>query len=85
MRAYHERYDREIILDSNTLEDSLDQDDSMIKKKTMADPCTDNLRWLQILRSPELVPRKRSSPVTPTDCHGEVEYGRIESGVKGKK
>ena len=84
-RAYHERYDREIILDSSTLEDSLNQYDSMIKEKTMADPCRDDPGWLQILRSTELGPWKRSSPVMPTDCHDESEYGRIESGLKDQK
>ena len=57
----------------------------MIKKKTMADPCRDDPGWLQILRSTELGPRKRSSPVMPTDCHDESEYGRIESGLKDQK
>ena len=84
-RAYHERYDREIILDSSTLEDSLNQYDSMIKEKTMADPCKDDPRWLQILPSTELAPWKRFWPVVPTYCHGGIAYGQIESGLKVKK
>lgn len=85
VRAYHEQYGREIIPNSNTLEDSLDQYDSMIKEKTMADPCKDDPRWLQILPSTELAPWKRFWPVVPTYCHGGIAYGQIESGLKDKK
>ncbi|KAA0919277.1 hypothetical protein [Dietzia sp. ANT_WB102] len=85
VRSYHEQFGREICPNANTLEDALDQYDSMIKEKTMADPCTDDPRWLQILPSTELAPWKRFWPVVPTYCHGGIEYGQIESGLKDKK
>lgn len=85
VRSYHEQFGREICPNANTLEDALDQYDSMIKEKTMADPCRDDPRWLQILPSTELVPWKRFWPVVPTYCHGGIEYGQIESGLKDKK
>lgn len=77
VRKYHEKFGREICPNANTFEDSLDQYDSMIKEKTLADPCTDDPRWLQILPSTELAPWKRFWPVVPTYCHGGISYGTI--------
>ena len=85
VRRYHEQFGREICPNANTLEDALDQYDSMIKEKTMADRCPADPRWLQILPSTELAPWKRFWPVVPTYCHGGISYGRIESGLKEKK
>ncbi|MDF8264732.1 MBL fold metallo-hydrolase [Luteipulveratus flavus] len=82
VRRYAETYGREICPNANTLEDSLDQYDSMIKEKIMADPCRSDPQWLQILPSTELAPWKRFWPVVPTYWHGGIEYGRIESGLR---
>lgn len=78
VRRYHEQYGREICPNANTLEDSLDQYDSMVKEKTLADPCKKDPRWLQILPSTELAPWKRFWPVLPTYVHGGIEYGTIK-------
>ena len=85
VRRYHKQFGREICPNANTLEDALDQYDSMIKEKTMADACKDDPRWLQILPSTELAPWRRFWPVVPTYCHGGISYGTIESGLKGAK
>jgi hypothetical protein len=77
VRHYHEKFGREICPNANTLEDSLDQYDSMVKEKTLADPCKDDPRWLQILPSTELAPWKRFWPVVPTYVHGGIEYGKL--------
>lgn len=82
VRKYHEMYGREICPNANTLEDSLDQYDSMVKEKTMADRCKDDPRWLQILPSTELADWKRFWPVRPTYCHGGISYGTI-TGSRG--
>lgn len=81
VRRYHESLGREICPNANTLEDSLDQYDSMVKEKTLADPCTDDPRWLQILPSTELAPWKRFWPVVPTHAHGGISYGTITAGL----
>ena len=47
VRKYAEFFDREVILNSNTLEDSIDQYDSMIKEKALADAHRDDPRLLQ--------------------------------------
>lgn len=80
VKRYHEKFGREICPNANTLEDSLDQYDSMVKEKTLADPCKDDPRWLQILPSTELAPWKRFWPVVPTYVHGGISYGQITSG-----
>ena len=82
VRKYHEVFGREICPNANTLEDSLDQYDSMIKEKTLADHCTDDPRWLQILPSTELAPWKRFWPVVPTYVHGGIAYGEITAGPR---
>ena len=82
VRTYHETFGREICPNANTLEDSLDQYDSMIKEKTLADPCQADPRWLQILPSTELAPWKRFWPVVPTYAHGGIEYGEIKAGLR---
>ena len=38
VRKFAEFFGREVVLNSNTLEDSIDQYDSMIKEKALADP-----------------------------------------------
>jgi len=82
VRKYHERFGREICPNANTLEDSLDQYDSMVKEKTMADPSKVDPRWLQILPSTELAPWKRFWPVVPTFTHGGIDYGQIKAGLR---
>ncbi len=77
VKRYHELYGREICPNSNTLEDALDQYDSMVLEKILADPCKADPRWLQILPSTELVDWKRFWPVRPTYMHGGISYGQI--------
>jgi len=79
VKHYHSFYRREIVPNANTLEDSIDQYDSMVKEKTLADPGTADPRWLQILPSSELAPWKRQWPVIPTHVHGGIDYGTLVS------
>lgn len=80
VKIYHKQYGREICPNGNTLEDSLDQYDSMVKEKVLADPSRRDPRWLQILPSSELAPWKRFWPVVPTFAHGGIDYGTIRAG-----
>lgn len=82
VRRYAESFGREICPNANTLEDSLDQYDSMVKEKTLADRSKRDPRWLQILPSTELAPWKRFWPVVPTFTHGGISYGEIQSGQR---
>ena len=77
LKHYHREYRREVVPNANTLEDSLEQYDSMVKEKTLADPSPRDPRWLQILPSSELAPWRRQWPVVPTFVHGGINYGDI--------
>jgi hypothetical protein len=76
---YARTYQREVVMNSNTLEDSLDQYDSMVKEKTLADASKRDPRWLQILASSELADWRRFWPVRPTFSHGGLSYGNIST------
>jgi glyoxylase-like metal-dependent hydrolase (beta-lactamase superfamily II) len=75
LRSHAQRFGREAIPNANTLEDALDQYDSMVKEKTLADPCRRDPRWLQVLPSSELADWKHFWPVRPTFAHGGIQYG----------
>ena len=62
LRKEAEFMGREVILNSNTLEDSIDQYDSMVKEKALADPNRADPRWLNVFPSSEL-PAKLAAPV----------------------
>jgi hypothetical protein len=80
VRRYSESFNREICPNANTLEDSIDQYDSMVKEKTLADPSRRDPRWKQVLPSTELVGWKRQWPIIPTHMHGGMDYGVIVAG-----
>ena len=77
VRKYAEFFNREVILNSNTLEDSIDQYDSMVKEKALADAHRDDPRFLQVFPSSEMASFKRQWPVVPTFTYGGMNYGRI--------
>ena len=77
VRRYAEFYNREVVLNSNTLEDSIDQYDSMVKERTVADANRRDPRFLNIFPSSEMGNLKRHWPVAPTFPQGELRYGEI--------
>src|SRR3954462_9877857 len=72
---------REVILNSNTLEDSLDQYDSMVREKAVADANGRHRRWSNVFPWSELPALKRQWPVMPSFTYGGIDYGRIEPGA----
>ena len=82
VRQYARFFNREIIPNANTLEDSLDQYDSMVKEKTLASPSRSDPRWLNILPSSELAPWRRQWPVVPTFAHGGIAYGTLQGNTR---
>ncbi len=74
---------REVILNSNTLEDSIDQYDSMVKEKALADPNREDPRWMNVFPSSEMPTLRRQWPVTPSYTYGGIDYGRIEPPGRG--
>jgi hypothetical protein len=70
---------REVILNSNTLEDSLEQYDSMVQEKAVADPNRGDPRWMNVFPSSEMPSWRRQWPVVPSFEYGGIDYGRIAS------
>jgi hypothetical protein len=77
IRKYAEFFNREVVMNANTLEDSVDQYDSMVKEKAMADPNRRDPRWLNVLPSSEMTSWRRQWPVLPTFTYGGINYGVI--------
>jgi hypothetical protein len=77
VRQYSERLRREVCPNANTLEDSVDQYDSMVKEKILADYSRRDHRFKQILPSSELVSWKRQWPVVPAHQNGPLNYGQL--------
>jgi hypothetical protein len=78
VRRTAEFFGREVILNSNTLEDSIDQYDSMVKEKALADPNPRDPRFLNVLPSSEMANWKRQWPVLPAFFYGGMSYGQLE-------
>ncbi len=77
VRKTAEFFGREVILNSNTLEDSIDQYDSMIKEKALADPNRRDPRYLNVFPSSEMASWRRQWPVVPTFVYGGMNYGTV--------
>ena len=78
IRRAAEFFGREVILNSNTLEDSIDQYDSMIKEKALADANQRDPRFLNVFPSSEMADWKRQWPVVPTFVYGGINTGTLE-------
>jgi hypothetical protein len=81
IRKYAEFWNREVVMNSNTLEDSIDQYDSMIKEKALADANPRDPRWVNVFPSSEMASFRRQWPVLPTFEFGGINYGQIERPV----
>jgi hypothetical protein len=79
VRKFAEFFNREVVLNSNTLEDSIDQYDSMIKEKALADVNKDDPRYQNVFPSSEMTAWRRQWPVVPTHVYGGMNYGEIAS------
>jgi hypothetical protein len=80
VRAHADFFNREVVPNANSLEDALDQYDSMVKEKTLASPSRPDPCWLQILPARELSGSRRQWPVLATHVHGDVAYGSLRPG-----
>jgi hypothetical protein len=78
IKNYARFWNRDVVLNSNTLEDSIDQYDSMVKEKALADHNRRDPRWLNVFPSSEMASFRRQWPVVPTFTYGGINYGRIQ-------
>jgi hypothetical protein len=77
VRRTAEYFGREVILNSNTLEDSIDQYDSMLKELALADPHPRDPLYRNVFPSSEMASWKRQWPVVPTFSYGGINTGEI--------
>jgi hypothetical protein len=84
VRRWAEYFGREVVMNANTLEDSVDQYDSMIKEKAVADVARADPRWHQVFPSSELAPWKRQWPVVPTYVFGGMDYGVLSANARAE-
>jgi hypothetical protein len=82
VRKWAEFFGREVVMNANTLEDSVDQYDSMIKEKAVADVNRRDPRWHNVFPSSELATYRRQWPLVPTFVYGGMDYGRIEAPAR---
>lgn len=78
VRRWAEALGREVAIDATTAEDAVDQHDSMVVEKALADAHRADPRWLNVLPGTELAPWRRHWPVVPTFLYGGVDLGRVE-------
>jgi hypothetical protein len=78
LRKFAEFWNREVILNSNTLEDTIDQYDSMVKEKSVADAFPADPRWKNVFPSSEMPRWRRQWPIKPTHVFGGINYGTVQ-------
>lgn len=81
VRKWAESFGREVVMNASTLEDAVDQYDSMIKEKAVADVNRRDPRWLNVFPSRELASARWQWPLVPTFVYGGIDYGRIEASA----
>lgn len=76
VKAYAQKYDIEVLMNSNTLERSLDQYISMIQEKVVAGPHPNNPNFTNVVSSSELCSHWAFLGIRPTFQIGELKFGR---------
>jgi hypothetical protein len=82
VRASAAQQQVEVVLNSNTREDSLDQYTSMVLEKTLADPCPDRPEFPQHFSSSELTAHPLAPGLRPTYSHGAITHGQVQTGPR---
>jgi len=79
--ARHARtWDVEVILNSNTRENTMDQYNSMVLERLLADPCKHAPEWPQFFPSSELTRHWMAPGLAPTYSHGAITHGDLVVG-----
>ena len=82
VRRHARETESEFILNSNTLENSLDQYISMALEKTLADPSAARPEFPQCFPSSEMVRSVLAPGLKPTFSHGEIRFGEVRSRIR---
>jgi len=78
VRKEAELMSREVIFNSDTVDSAVEQYDSMVKEKTLAEPNRTDPRWMNVIPSSEIRSWRRSWPIAPSFSHGELSFGRVQ-------
>jgi glyoxylase-like metal-dependent hydrolase (beta-lactamase superfamily II) len=81
LRAHARSTGVEVILNSNTRENSLDQYTSMVLEKTLADPSTERPEFPQHFCSSELVRHPLAPGLAPTFSHRAITHGQVRTAT----
>lgn len=82
LAAHARKYGAEVIMNANTLEGSLDQYNSMVKEKLLADPYHGDGRFVQHFSSSELIHSAIAPGLKPTRAIREVNEGLLQTSGK---
>jgi hypothetical protein len=85
LKGYAREANAEVVLNGNTREDSIDQYNSMVLEKTLADPCRERPEFPQHFPSSELVASKLAPGLSPTFSHGSITHGTLRTVRTGSK
>ncbi len=83
LRRHAAYYEVDVIMNSNSRELSLEQYNSMILEKALADPCADRPEFPQHFSSSETAAHPLAPGPPPTDSHGAITHGVLRRPGKG--
>lgn len=77
VRRYAQGWDQEVILNGNTLEDTAQQYNSIVKEKSIVDRSRADDRFLQFFPTSELTAHWMNVGVSPTFVHRSIHHGHV--------
>lgn len=79
VKQYAEQFNMEVILNGNTLENSIDQYISMVMEKTIAGPHPDHAEFFNVISSSEQAHPWHTRTVNPAFRFGQMKIGHYQS------
>ena len=81
VRRWAERWGQEVIINANTLENTAQQYNSMVKEKSIVDRSRTDSRFLQFFPSSELTQNRLNPGTQPTFNHFAISHGALVPGA----
>lgn len=80
VRRWAERWGQEVIVNANTIENTAQQYNSMVKEKSIVDRSRIDARFLQFFPSSELTHNRLNPGTSPTFNHFAISHGALTPG-----
>jgi hypothetical protein len=77
VRQYAKKWNLEVVLNGNTIENTAQQYNSIVKEKCIVDRSLKNSRFLQFFPTSELTASFTSPGTKPTFVHGKLTHGKL--------